>query len=167
MKNEKDFAAIWRKETSKPATVEREFDGLPCIARRVTMAAYLQAGKLPTFLAETLADAKGNDVQVTAEQLSVEDAQALIKFQRDLVCDVLEVPKVVTEDRPLQDGEVSYMDLVINRPKVIEEIMTWSRWGCPDVPVKLAGGKETTLASVKKFRKGGKRRAPSKPRPHV
>jgi len=168
MNNAKDFAAIWREGVSKTPTVEREFAGLPCIARRLSLMGWAQAGKLPHFLVEIMLKAKaGEDIEIKTSDIAPEEFTALMNSQRDIVCEVLEMPKVITEDRELADGEISYASLVMNRPDVVAEILTWVRAGCPDVPVATKNGKGTTVETVSNFRKGGKRRAASQPRNDV
>lgn len=167
MKTSKDFAAIWRQKISQAPTVEREFAGLPCVARRLSLFGWAQAGKLPQFLVEMLFRQTNRDVEIKQGDIAPEEFEALMKVQKDVVCEVLVDPQVVTEDRELKDGEISYADLVMNRPDVVTEIITWSRAGCPDVPVATTNGGKTAVAAVENFRKGRRRRATSGARSNV
>jgi hypothetical protein len=165
-----EFAALWRQKMEQPSpTVELEFSGLRGEFRRLPLQGWIKSGRVPQFLVHAMLEAQraGQAAEPFDEsQFSNEQFDEAINFQRDAVCYVAVNPRIVAEDRPLEDGEISYAELAEKDPTAVDEIAAWVMLGCPDVPVRMKDG-EVTLADVEKFRKGGKKRTASKPRSNV
>lgn len=159
MKNSKEFAALWReKMAQEEPTVEREFGGFRGMFRRLPIAGWFKAGKVPQFLVHALmkARADGSFEHLQDESLSPEELSQSVEFQRKVVCQVCVNPKVVAEDRPLEEHEISYTELAEHCPDVVDLIVGWVLAGSPDIPVRMNDDSEVTVAEVESFRSGGK-----------
>lgn len=152
MKNSNEFAAMWRQKIEE--TIEREFEGVRGLFRRVNVHEWLRRGKLPQFFADSLVEARGEAARINESELTAEDLIAYHNFKRDFVCAATVAPKIVIEDRELQEGEVSYDDLSEHCPTVLDAIFRWTLAGSPDIPVKMNGG-ETSIEEIDSFREGG------------
>ena len=78
-----------------------------------------------------------------------------LNTRRDIVCAAMVAPVLVKEDRELKDGEISYAEFAERFPEAVTEIASWAYAGCPDIPVKMKGGEESTVDEITSFRDGG------------
>lgn len=124
-------------------------------------------GKITTVSCPAFAQNPEQDIEIRQDDVDPERFNELLRVQRDIVCEVLVVPKVVTEVRELQDDEISYANLIMNSPEVVTEIMTWVRAGCRDVPVPTTNGGNTAVETVANFREGREGGATSGTSPDV
>jgi hypothetical protein len=163
MKDQKQFTEIWQRESArreqeiKPEDlIEREFAGLPCVARRLDLSAWIIAGRIPDFLAVTFMEAEEGKRSFDETNLTPKELAASLKFQRDVVCFGFVNPKVVPPEKEPVGGEFAYTDFAINFRDACKEMIEWQMAGCPDVPVQTEGG-EVSVNDLKNFR--GKKRA--------
>jgi hypothetical protein len=137
---------VWRKaldEAPEPEPegepVEMTFDGLPCRARPLNVAFYIESGRMPDYLTKAALYAQKGDQGGTLRALDSAQIEELVagqKFQRMLVCKVLEEPRVV--DVPpgeAPEGSFSYTELAERRPAFVDGVKFWILIGCPR-PVK-------------------------------
>ncbi len=165
---ESEFAALWRQKMNEPSpTVKMEFAGLQGVFQRLPLRGWIKSGRVPQFLVHAMLEARnGQDIEIDKADLTPEQFDESIKFQREAVCYVAINPRIVAEDRTLEKGEISYAELAEKSPDAVDAIVAWVMLGCPDVPVNTKDG-EVTMAEVTKFRKSGKKRTASKSRHDV
>jgi len=89
--------------------------------------------------------------EITTADMSAEDAEHFLRFQRDLVIAAVAAPKLVFEDRPLADDEISYQWLIENFKDAVLDIFEHQMLGAPGVPVRTTKG-EVPLSAVENFR---------------
>lgn len=151
----REYAALWqqvaKKKVAASPTTEVEIDGFKFEGRRVQIQGWVKSGRLPQSLVTELIRAEQDgDIQGAASNVSPEQAQQLLKFQRDIVCAVVVKPKIVTHDDALAEGEVRYADISEAVPDLMDKIFAWAAGNSPSVPVATEGG-EVTLAEVRNF----------------
>ncbi len=173
-----DYAAQWREqlaarkaiadaERAAEPTAKVNLNGFEFIGRRINLQSWIRSGRLPQALLKQMLDAqpdKQSDVRM--EELATEDTIAAINFQRAAVCESVVEPRIVAEQRPLRDGELSYMALCEQCPELIDQILQWVFAGSPGVPVRTAEG-ETSVETLNNFRDERPKRKPARPRRHV
>lgn len=133
-------------------TVEMIFAGLPFTVRRVDREGWALSGRLPQALtSKVIKLVNAGKTEVTTADMSAEDAEHFLRFQRDLVIAAVVAPKLVIEDRPLSDDEISYQWLVENFKDAVLDIFEHQMLGAPGVPVRTTKG-EVPLSAVENFR---------------
>lgn len=149
-------AAIFKRTAqeliaSEP-TVEMVFSGLPFTVRRIDREAWTLSGRLPQALTSKLVRlVSDGKTEIKETDLTPEETQAMLKLQRDLVLAAVVEPKLVVEDRPLAEDEISYQWLLENFKDAVLEIFEHQMLGAPGVPVRTTKG-EVPLSAVENFR---------------
>lgn len=147
----KDFLGIWaarkveksERERRECATIEIEFGGVPCVARRMPLIAWVRAGQLPSYLALAFVESLEKGRPVAPRQPTAEDEEEAARFRRMAVCETTVKPKIVYDREP-QAGEISYEQVLADHPEFIFEMSAWILAGCPEIKVKTEGGALTT-----------------------
>ncbi len=162
MKAEKDYAALWEeafaKESLPEPTIEKTFAGIPCVVRRVNASVYYQAGFIPQAYTIQVAEMQAGEREKYEGELTAKENVQLSASIRLMVVESVISPRLVTEPRALQSGEVSYLKLMERKPEFIEEVTRWIFEGCPGIPVALESGEAVEVSDLKKFRAKGKSR---------
>lgn len=155
---------VWKQKTEerKVKLVDKVFAGFPVKARRIPLRAMLKAGSLPQALVEHMLrlDNDSEYREQVAKNLTPEQYKRSIDYQRHVVVAVIAEPRFVFDDSPAGDGEVNYREFVQLCPEFVDEAVAWVEQGCPDVPVELEGGEETTVENLANFpdgERGGER----------
>jgi len=161
-----ELSEVWNGKIAEAESkyVEREFAGFPVKARRITLRGMLKAGSLPEALVEHMLKLQ-NDEEYRAESAtrrSPEHYKRSFEYQRLVVTDVIGEPRFVFGREP-GEGEVGYERFVRLFPQFVDEVVDWVETGCPDVPVALKGGEETTVDEIVSFPDKRRRGARSKP----
>jgi hypothetical protein len=151
---------LWKDkiEEAESKYVEREFAGFPVKARRISLRGMLKAGSLPRALVEHMLRID-NDAEYREEaktKNAPEHYRRSFEYQRLVVADVIGEPRFVSGDAEPGEGEVSYARFVRLFPQFVEEVVDWVEAGCPDVPVALKGGDETSLDEIASFPDGAR-----------
>ena len=146
------FKQAAQEQLSSEPTVEMTFGGLPFTVRRVDREAWTLSGRLPQALtAKVIKLVSAGKAEVTTADMSAEDAEHFLRFQRDLVMAAVVAPKLVIEDRALAEDEISYQWLVENFKDAVLDIFEHQMLGAPGVPVRTTKG-EVPLSAVEGFR---------------
>lgn len=158
-----DITGIWKQKTEerKSQVIDKEFAGFPVKARRIPLHALLKAGALPQALVEHMLRLD-NDAEYRAEVAgakSPEHYTRTLAYQQQVVGAVIMEPRFVFNGAEPGAGEVRYSEFVQLFPEFVDAVLTWVETGCPDVPVELKGGEETTVNDLAHFpKKGGRRK---------
>lgn len=173
-----DYAARWReqlaarkalaeaKRAAEP-TAKINLAGFEFVGRRINLQSWVRSGRLPQGLLKQMLDAQPErDGEADEVRLTGDDMVAAVRFQRDAVCESVVDPRIVSEDRSLRDGELSYRELCEQCPELIDEIMRWVMRGSLGVPVPTTEG-ATSVEALETFREKQPRRKPSRPRRDV
>ena len=139
-------------------TVLISIDGFEFRARRASLQAYIMAGRVPQYLADTYLKATmkrepDDDDEAEIEQPLASDteAQEFLRFQRLIIEDSIVEPKIVFEDRELKDGEMYASEF---DDSTISKLFFWAISGAHGVPVLTRSG-EVTAQAVENFRDDG------------
>lgn len=150
-----DYAAVFRRKlqerTNNAATIEREFDGLPLIVRRLNMTGWLRTGRMPEYFA-SFYSADADEQAAAKKRMSSEELAANLQFQKDVVRECVVLPHIVFEDRELGPNEISFKELAESNTVAIEILIMWQIAGCPDIPVMMKGGETAQLSEIEGFR---------------
>lgn len=130
------------------------------VGRRVDMNSLLIAGELPESMARKILDAKREDLSADKEeqlqraldeaaQLTLEEKQANIEFQKRIALKVCLEPKLVFHE-PKDETEIDLRD-VPYAGELIVALFSWAMELSPGVPVATTEGKETTVDAVENF----------------
>lgn len=160
-------AAQWRahaeekqRKPDESETAEVDFgDGFICVVRRLPLHGWLRSGRVPDYLArEVFVEGASS---VTPQTLDSETAQReydeLTAFERFAVPYVTVSPHVVLEseitpERPLGDDEVTYEEIAIKTPRVLQRIIGWILADSPEIPVRTTDGEAVTVSDLASFR---------------
>jgi hypothetical protein len=135
-------------------TVPMVFAGFPCLARRLSLRAYLTCGHIPEALAVIYADDDNTRATARADAFTPEENLAAERFRLDVVCELIVDPKLVRHDGELAADEVRLADVFKVAPKFVAEAYDWFAAGCPDVPVRMEGGEAVHIDDLAKFSEG-------------
>jgi len=146
---------IWKEEAEKrkrqaeeakaEKAVEREFAGMPCRVIPLDMGLWVKAGLIPDYLAAVF---YGNETKQRKDKpLTEAEYQAALRLQKDMLCQSLDSPRLITEGEP-KDGEFLYTDFVLTFPDVAEAILDWQKAGCPDAEISM-GGQAAKVSDLK------------------
>jgi hypothetical protein len=158
----KDYVALFRqkveeKRETAPA-IELEFDGIPLVVRRMQMAGWLRAGRMPDYFAAIYI---AENQQMAQEQqkrpIKPEEVPAILAFQEVVVRESVVLPKIVFEDRPLASDEISYTEFSLSNTAAIEALVMWQMAGAPGIPVAMKGGETAQISDIENFREKPKR----------
>jgi hypothetical protein len=163
-----NLADIWNQkiEEAEDQTVDKVFAGYPVKARPIPLSAMLRAGSLPQVFVEHMLRLD-NDPEYREQAATVQSPEhykRTLDYQREVIASVIAEPRFVFNGAEPGPGEVSYARFVKVTPKFVDEVIAWVEGGCPDVPVKLKGGGETTVDSLAGFSDSGQGRERPKPR---
>jgi hypothetical protein len=150
-----DYAALFRQKVQEKRetapTIEREFDGLMFVVRRMNMAGWLRTGRMPEYFAAIYVGDQETARQ-KEKKMSPEELDEIVQFQKDVVRESVVLPRVVFEDRPLEANEISFKELSESNTVAIEALVMWQLDGAPDVPVRMKGGETAQISDIKTFR---------------
>lgn len=170
------IADVWRKELDGAPTVEPRaepvemtFDGLPCKVRPLNVAFYIESGRMPDYLTRAALYAQKGDQAGTLRALDSAQIEEIVegqKFQRMMVCKVLDEPRVVdVAPASVPDGAFSYTGLAERRPAFVDAVKFWILVGCP-VPKKEGEGAGLTAEALENFPDGERGKHGSRARRH-
>lgn len=144
-------AELWRARAraAEPVFEKTLPSGFRVKLQRVPLESYLLSGKLPQALTSKLAatyqaESAGQKAEVS---LTLEETMQALEFMRSIVRTAVVYPKIVeggTGEHEIDPSEIPAEDF--------QAIFAWCMAGCPDIPVLLASGKETTVEAVSNFR---------------
>ncbi len=151
-------ADVWRAKLKEQEaareelTVEMEFAGLRGTFGRVPIVGWLKAGRVPQFLvhAPSVARGQSDSPQLKQGDLTPEQYEENMRFQRMAVCAVSRIPKIV-DGEPKED-EISFDEIALINPQFLDEVTAWVLNNCPDIPVAVKGGETVTTEEVTNFR---------------
>jgi hypothetical protein len=150
-----DFLRQLASAPAPPVQTERvTIDGVTFIGRRVTMAAYIAAGRLPQRMASRLEAVENSDAPTTdASKWGLADLTSLGKFARMVIQDCVLSPRIIYEDRPLEPGEVHVSQVP---QSWLDKVYDWALYGKLDAPIDLQEG-QTSVGALETFRDNGAR----------
>jgi hypothetical protein len=158
----KDYVALFRqkveeKRETAPA-IELEFDGIPLVVRRMQMAGWLRAGRMPDYFAAIyIAENQQAAQEQQKRPIKTEEVPAILAFQEVVVRESVVLPKIVFEDRPLASDEISYTEFSLSNTAAIEALVMWQMAGAPGIPVAMKGGETAEISDLENFREKPKR----------
>lgn len=167
----KTKAQVARKAIELPVPLATDSDfTFPCVVRRVDVVAFVTAPNagLPEQFANQLLgikpgrmdDLKAKAEEIAAEQsqsMSLDDLKAIQDFQRRIAQQTCLEPRIVFE--PTDDEgaiDLSSPDFAHCANEIVTALYNYGMSMSPDVPVRIAGGAETTLKAVESFREVAK-----------
>lgn len=150
-----DYAAQWmRRAAEKSAaapTGKITLDGFEFIGRRVGIGTYFKAGLLPQCLLTAFLNPTDEQVaNALPDNMPPQDVKDLNDFARQIMCEAIVEPQIVTHDGELEPGQVRYSELVNLAPDLPDHVVEWVMGGCPGVPIVTAEG-EVSVEALENF----------------
>jgi hypothetical protein len=162
-----DVAKKWKERLARKAAeraalvqiVPVSFAGFDGRAHRLDLFEFARAGRMPEYLAKAFfAAVNGQEAKAREGDLTPEELNAWLRFQRVAFCSMMDEPRFSIEDerkgRELYDDELDYSEFVVSFPEVVKEGVQWQLDGCPDIPVRTESG-EVSIEDLRNFRDGG------------
>lgn len=152
-------------ELPVPLVTDPDFT-FPCVVRRVDVVAFVTAPNagLPEQFANQLLGIKPGRIdelkakaeEVAAEQtqsMTLDDLKAIQDFQRRIAQQTCLEPRIVFEATDDEGAiDLSSPDFAHCANEIVTALYNYGMSMSPDVPVRIAGGAETTLKAVESFR---------------
>jgi len=152
-------------ELPVPMVTDPDFT-FPCVVRRVDVVAFVTAPNagLPEQFANQLLGIKPGRIdelkakaeEVAAEQtqsMTLDDLKAIQDFQRRIAQQTCLEPRIVFEATDDEGAiDLSSPDFAHCANEIVTALYNYGMNMSPDVPVRIAGGAETTLKAVESFR---------------